>query len=262
MPKCNPRCPVVKAQLRKLATESPWVLKELATRSDLKVSTLIGTADEKIISATVDAKRDEDQRSSIDPSDPRYTEGRVDGKLVRRIRTSGTQADGYDPSVKTDISKLLDQAKVDKANGISVDRTDRASGVDTIDGMDRTDRASSASKLDKEKRDKETLKRELADKSTEFAAFRDECEQSCPRRISGKSRLRKLEETQCIIDSYLLNKGARYFEDVCTCSLSCVLRALRRDPFVTSTLASITIFTLGLKLCAELDAWYLPIHFS
>lgn len=80
--------------------------------------------------------------------------------------------------------------------------------------------------------------------------------------ISIENRIRKLEERQSIIDSYLLNKGTSYFDDICTCSLSCVIRALKNDSFIRSTLTSLALFAVGLKLCSELDAWYLPIRFS
>ncbi|XP_026671622.1 collagen alpha-1(IV) chain-like [Ceratina calcarata] len=92
--------------------------------------------------------------------------------------------------------------------------------------------------------------------------FLDECDPHCPRRISRKERLRRLDERQRIVDDYLLNKGFGYFDDVCTCSLSCVIRALRDDTFVRSILASALLFTLGLKLCEELDAWYMPSRSS
>ncbi|XP_078035628.1 uncharacterized protein LOC144469336 [Augochlora pura] len=90
----------------------------------------------------------------------------------------------------------------------------------------------------------------------------DECEPTCPRRISRKNRIRKLEERQKIVDTYLLNKGTRYFDNVCTCSLSCIIRALKQDTFVKSIIASVTLFAFGLKLCTEFDAWYLPIRLT
>ncbi|KOX79168.1 hypothetical protein WN51_07170 [Melipona quadrifasciata] len=80
--------------------------------------------------------------------------------------------------------------------------------------------------------------------------------------ISVESRIRKLEERQRVVDHYLLTKGSSYFEDVCTCSLSCIIHALKNDPFIRSILASAALFALGLKLCTELDAWYLPTRFS
>lgn len=80
--------------------------------------------------------------------------------------------------------------------------------------------------------------------------------------ISIESIKRKLEERQSAADYYLLNKGSGYFEDVCTCSLSCVVHALKNDSFVRSILASTALFIFGLKLCSELDAWYLPTRFS
>ncbi|XP_076649552.1 uncharacterized protein LOC143357156 isoform X1 [Halictus rubicundus] len=80
--------------------------------------------------------------------------------------------------------------------------------------------------------------------------------------IPIENRIRKLEERQKIVDTYLLNKGTRYFDNVCTCSLSCIVRSLKEDSFVRSIIASVALFTFGLKLCTEFDAWYLPIRLS
>lgn len=79
--------------------------------------------------------------------------------------------------------------------------------------------------------------------------------------IPAEIRRPKLQQRQRVVDAYLLNK-AGYFENVCTCSLSCVVRALRDDTFFRSILRSAVLFTLGIKLCSELDAWYLPVRFS
>ncbi|XP_033335738.2 uncharacterized protein LOC117225965 [Megalopta genalis] len=98
--------------------------------------------------------------------------------------------------------------------------------------------------------------------TSDVIRFEDECEPTCPRRISRKNRIRKLEERQKIVDTYLLNKGTRYFDNVCTCSLSCIVRALKQDTFVKSIIASVALFAFGMKLCTEFDAWYLPIRLS
>ncbi|KOC68711.1 hypothetical protein WH47_06503 [Habropoda laboriosa] len=108
----------------------------------------------------------------------------------------------------------------------------------------------------------EMTKQEATDEREDLAMPPDECDSSCPRRISQSNRMRKLEERQRIIDEYLLYKNSGYFEDVCTCSLSCVIRTLKDDSFARSTLLSAALFALGLKLCSELSAWYLPIRFS
>lgn len=74
--------------------------------------------------------------------------------------------------------------------------------------------------------------------------------------------MRKLKIRQRIVDHYYLTKGFSYFEDVCTCSLACMVYTLSRDPFVKSIFASLALFAVGLKLCSELDAWEMPNRIS
>ncbi|XP_014477355.1 PREDICTED: uncharacterized protein LOC106745882 [Dinoponera quadriceps] len=74
--------------------------------------------------------------------------------------------------------------------------------------------------------------------------------------------MRKLEARQRIVDHYYLTRGFSYLEDVCTCSLACVLYTLSRDQFVRSVFASLALFAVGLKLCSELDAWEMPSRVS
>ncbi|XP_025162846.1 uncharacterized protein LOC105183887 isoform X2 [Harpegnathos saltator] len=91
------------------------------------------------------------------------------------------------------------------------------------------------------------------------ASEEDACDETCPLVQEQKERImRKLEERQRIVDHYYLTKGFSYFEDVCTCSLACVLYTLSRDQFVRSIFASLALFAVGLKLCSELDAWEMP----
>ncbi|KAL2724489.1 calponin homology domain-containing protein -like [Vespula squamosa] len=59
-------------------------------------------------------------------------------------------------------------------------------------------------------------------------------------------------------DDRYLATGLSYFDDVCTCSLSCMIHNLKKDRFVRSILASAILFSLGIKLCSELYGWYLP----
>ena len=72
---------------------------------------------------------------------------------------------------------------------------------------------------------------------------------------------RKLEARQRAMDYHILRKGNNYFEDLCTCSSVCYAKQLWNDPFVRKMLASIAIFAAGVKLCWEMDAWYLPSSF-
>ncbi|KAL6442034.1 hypothetical protein ACFW04_002398 [Cataglyphis niger] len=89
------------------------------------------------------------------------------------------------------------------------------------------------------------------------------CDETCPFVKEQKERFMcKLKERQRIIDHYYLTKGFNYFEDVCTCSLACMVYALSRDPFVRSVFASLALFAVGLKLCSELDAWEMPNRVS
>ncbi|XP_050447986.1 titin-like isoform X2 [Cataglyphis hispanica] len=91
----------------------------------------------------------------------------------------------------------------------------------------------------------------------------DVCDETCPFVKEQKERfMRKLKERQWVIDHYYLPKGFNYFEDVCTCSLACMVYALSRDPFVRSVFASLALFAVGLKLCSELDAWEMPNRVS
>ncbi|XP_070163443.1 probable serine/threonine-protein kinase kinX [Polyergus mexicanus] len=91
----------------------------------------------------------------------------------------------------------------------------------------------------------------------------DVCDETCPLVKEQKERfMRKLKERQRVIDHYYLTKGFSYFEDVCTCSLACMVYALNRDPFVRSVFASLALFAVGLKLCSELDAWEMPNRIS
>jgi len=74
--------------------------------------------------------------------------------------------------------------------------------------------------------------------------------------------MRKLKIRQQVVDRYYLTKGFSYFEDVCTCSLACMMYTLSRDPFVKKIFASLALFTVGLKLCSELNAWEIPSRVS
>ncbi|RLU23422.1 hypothetical protein DMN91_003626 [Ooceraea biroi] len=92
---------------------------------------------------------------------------------------------------------------------------------------------------------------------------KDACDETCPLVKEQKERIiRKLKERQRVVDHYYLTKGFSYFEDVCTCSLACMVYSLGRDPFVRSIFASLTLFAIGLKLCSELDAWEMPSRVS
>ncbi|CAL1683086.1 unnamed protein product [Lasius platythorax] len=91
----------------------------------------------------------------------------------------------------------------------------------------------------------------------------DVCDETCPLVKEQKERImRKLKERQRVVDHYYLTKGFSYFEDVCTCSLACMVYTLSRDPFVRSVFASLALFAVGLKLCSELDAWEMPSRVS
>ncbi|XP_018371972.1 PREDICTED: titin-like isoform X1 [Trachymyrmex cornetzi] len=95
------------------------------------------------------------------------------------------------------------------------------------------------------------------------AVVEDACEETCPLVKEQKERImRKLKMRQRVVDHYYLTKGFSYFEDVCTCSLACMVYTLSRDPFVKSIFASFALFAVGLKLCSELDAWEMPNRVS
>ncbi|XP_012533081.1 biorientation of chromosomes in cell division protein 1-like 1 [Monomorium pharaonis] len=91
----------------------------------------------------------------------------------------------------------------------------------------------------------------------------DVCEETCSLVKEQEERImRKLKARQRLVDHYYLTKGFSYFEDVCTCSLACMVYTLSRDPFVKSIFASLAVFAIGLKLCSELDAWEMPSRIS
>ena len=79
-----------------------------------------------------------------------------------------------------------------------------------------------------------------------------------PHLFAEEMMRRKLEDRQKAIDDYLLNCGMSYFEDICTCCSGCFAKQLWNDPFVRKMLLSAALFAVGIKLCWEMDAWYLP----
>ncbi|XP_011882445.1 PREDICTED: zonadhesin-like [Vollenhovia emeryi] len=112
-----------------------------------------------------------------------------------------------------------------------------------------------------------SARRALESSTTEQIVSRkpekDACEETCPLAKEQKERImRKLKVRQRVVDHYYLTKGFSYFEDVCTCSLACMVYTLSRDPFVKSIFASLALFAVGLKLCSELDAWEMPSRVS
>ncbi|XP_076626870.1 uncharacterized protein LOC143344582 [Colletes latitarsis] len=169
-----------------------------------------------------------------------------------------------------DVGSSLAIAPVKEAGtapGLSDVGSDKLVETDTIERAakyvgDSSDKiAETASKMGK--RAHEPIgEQDVSGDRSDIADLRDECDPSCSRRVSRSNKKRKLEERQKLVDAYLLNRGTRYFDDVCTCSLSCILYAMKNDSFVTSILTSVALFTLGLKLCSELDAWYLPTRLS
>ncbi|XP_076680245.1 uncharacterized protein LOC143375220 [Andrena cerasifolii] len=207
-----------------------------ATHSTQSVGTFTSKADDSLASATAVGSRAGDSLASATT-----VAFRADDSLASATAVGSRAGD----SLASSVSAAVVSTKGTVTTGLTSDKlveTDSAVGSSgQPGGMDR-----------------ETI----AEGRGGSAAFPDDCEPTCPRRISRENRIRKLEERQSTVDAYLLNKGTNYFDDVCTCSLSCVVRSLKDDSFIRSTLASAVLFTLGLKLCMELDAWYLPIRLS
>ncbi|XP_043676087.1 uncharacterized protein LOC122632876 [Vespula pensylvanica] len=85
---------------------------------------------------------------------------------------------------------------------------------------------------------------------------RDGCDEACLARVLKERAERLLEEKKK--DDRYLTTGLSYFDDVCTCSLSCMIHTLKKDRFVRGILTSAILFSLGIKLCSELYGWYLP----
>ncbi|XP_035721262.1 uncharacterized protein LOC118441237 isoform X1 [Vespa mandarinia] len=84
----------------------------------------------------------------------------------------------------------------------------------------------------------------------------DGCDEACLARVL-KEHAEKLLQEKKKKDRYLTT-GLSYFDDVCTCSLSCMICNLKKDRFVCSILTSAILFSFGIKLCSELYGWYLP----
>ncbi|OAD60739.1 hypothetical protein WN48_05301 [Eufriesea mexicana] len=273
MPECEPWCPLVKIELKKIATEAPWILKKELPSNGIP-PTIVGKAyeptlkiiDEKSVSPKLDITRDDDwektgKQPDIHDLDHRRVSKEINGRLVDSIdMTTDTSKDDFSKSQATMISKIQTESAtqwsvIDKGHDKVVE-TDDEQAIKVAE--DPTTELSERERVEEMKKtDGGPLKHDAVDKK-DLAIFREECDQSCPR----QNRIRKLEERQSAIDSYLLNKGSGYFDDVCTCSLSCILRALKDDSFVRSILASVALFAFGLKLCSELNAWYLPIRSS
>ncbi|XP_023287651.1 ESF1 homolog [Orussus abietinus] len=84
------------------------------------------------------------------------------------------------------------------------------------------------------------------------------CSLQCPVRLLRERLKKRNEDLQHLVDDYLLNKGMNYFRDICTCSFRCAFRQICKDYFFRSTICSLIIFGLGIKLTCELRAWYIP----
>uniref|UniRef100_A0A6V7K277 Uncharacterized protein n=1 Tax=Bracon brevicornis TaxID=1563983 RepID=A0A6V7K277_9HYME len=79
------------------------------------------------------------------------------------------------------------------------------------------------------------------------------CDSNC-RRQEWLEKQR--EKKQAELDDYLLRKGFRYFDDMCKCSLKCLVSQMYVDPFIRNIALSTVGFFLGVKLCWELDGFY------
>ncbi|XP_029041788.1 uncharacterized protein LOC114875550 [Osmia bicornis bicornis] len=129
-----------------------------------------------------------DSKGELEP-DEEDGDDRADKKdgIDRIDKANGTdRIDGVDRMDETDRASRMDKEtlkqEVTDATGLQTDDMDSG---DRAVGTDATDRTTSTDETGKVKKmDKEVLEREAADEVTEFAMFRDECEPSCPRRIS------------------------------------------------------------------------------
>ncbi|XP_057318814.1 uncharacterized protein LOC130663551 [Microplitis mediator] len=81
------------------------------------------------------------------------------------------------------------------------------------------------------------------------------CDSSCPKQAKLDEERERHQEA---VDKFLLHGGLRYFDDLCHCSLKCLLTQICGDQFVRKTASSTIFFILGVKLCFELEAWYIP----
>ncbi|XP_034934167.1 uncharacterized protein [Chelonus insularis] len=81
------------------------------------------------------------------------------------------------------------------------------------------------------------------------------CESSCPSQIIEDEQ-REMDQAE--VDRFVLYGGLRYFDDLCHCSLKCLLIQIFGDKFVQKTASSAFFFAMGMKLCYELDSWFIP----
>ncbi|XP_063995580.1 uncharacterized protein LOC135172951 [Diachasmimorpha longicaudata] len=80
------------------------------------------------------------------------------------------------------------------------------------------------------------------------------CDSQCHRKMWLE---RQREKKQAEIDNYMLRKGFRYFDDICKCSLKCIMSQMCVDPFMRNIAFSTVGFFVGIKLCWELDGFYI-----
>ncbi|XP_076174742.1 uncharacterized protein LOC143150390 [Ptiloglossa arizonensis] len=240
-------------------TEEEWLDAELEERDHVSTRKVSAKVEEKrsaIPSPSIVSTKKTETTNQLSNTEPRTTtESTTQSRREEpsRISTEGSISLSLPTAVsrETETTRQLSDIKSDKLIETSIVEETGHSSYEFVE----RERMETPSRTG-------TNEEKISGSRIDFVNLQDKCDSTCPRRISRKSRIRKLEERQNIVDTYLLNKGTRYFEDICTCSLSCVVRALRDDPFIRSILTSVALFTLGLKLCSELDAWYLPIRLS
>ncbi|XP_076242032.1 uncharacterized protein LOC143184000 isoform X2 [Calliopsis andreniformis] len=285
MPACEPRCPVVRAKLKEIVAQAPWIRDEEFAANLLGVyprAPGVEFVDKEFvdIKGEVKGKPFDDDFDHLRVSDSEkdaiewsLRPGEIRDARRQALATKPTpeqlaqieatertpKSDSKDASASTSVTTVSAKDKLIATDAAEISDKHTSPTTDYLveAGVGRPSDALRETGVDPIS---DPSQRRTTEQRADLAGIRDECVPNCPRRIPRKVRLRKLEERQRIVDNYLLNRGSGYFDDVCTCSLSCVVRALKDDPFVRSMLASLALFALGLKLSVELDAWYLPIR--
>ncbi|KAK9298879.1 hypothetical protein QLX08_007923 [Tetragonisca angustula] len=222
MPACEPWCPLVKSQLKKIASEVPWLLKKDLPSKETDLTDLVvadkprdprlDIIDEKFI-RTKEVERDDDLEK-----EPEFNAA-FDADLEKKpapdvnyyrlpIETDRRLEDSINEV--TDRENLSKNTKVKKESATqwTVEGEDKVVETDVVDepAIREEDlvvklperkrlehKKLEHEKLERERLEHEKLEREKIDKEPskhddiderELAIFKDECDPSCPRRIS------------------------------------------------------------------------------
>ncbi|XP_015122732.1 muscle M-line assembly protein unc-89-like [Diachasma alloeum] len=204
---------------------------------------------------------------SSERSYPSTPSGKIPGKKRRTRPSSETEED---ISEMTKSSSKC--ATVNLSKFLGEESTETESCEDDEDGIGCEDETCGGGRIGvKTKRKRPPSESESSDEET--ASSSEKCPELCehdptklpeekPKKCDSNCRRQKWlerqrEKKQAEMDDYLLRKGFRYFDDMCKCSLKCILSQMYVDPFMRNVAFSTVGFFLGIKLCWELDGFYI-----